>query len=42
MTLLSGTLLAHRRRTIASALCASGNAQALNWSLFHQVLNRAR
>src|SRR5215813_9074195 len=42
MTLLSGTLLAQGRRTIAAALRASGNEQAGNWSLFHQVLNRAR
>ena len=42
MTLLTGTLLAHGRRTVAAALRASGNAQASNWSLFHQVLNRAR
>jgi hypothetical protein len=42
MTLLSGTLLAHGRRTVAAALRASGNQQATNWSLFHQVLNRAR
>src|SRR5512135_947924 len=42
MTLLAGTLLAQGRRTVAAALRSSGNAQALNWSLFHQVLNRAR
>lgn len=42
MTLLTGTLLAHGRRTVAAALRASGNAQEANWSLFHQVLNRAR
>jgi DDE superfamily endonuclease len=42
MTLLTGTLLAQGRRTVAAALRASGNAQAVNWSLFHQVLNRAR
>src|SRR5215813_768563 len=42
MTLLTGTLLAHGRRTVAAALRASGNAQVSNWSLFHQVLNRAR
>jgi DDE superfamily endonuclease len=42
MTLLTGTLLAQGRRTVAAALRASGNAQASNWSLFHQVLNRAR
>lgn len=42
MTLLIGMLLAHGRRTVATALRASGNAQANNWSLFHQVLNRAR
>jgi hypothetical protein len=37
MTLLTGTLLAHGRRTVAAALRASGNAQAADWSLFHQV-----
>jgi hypothetical protein len=42
MTLLTGTLLAQGRRTVAAALRASGNEQAGNWSLFHQVLNRAR
>ena len=42
MTLLTGTLLAQGRRTVAAALRASGNSQAINWSLFHQVLNRAR
>src|SRR5579859_7079774 len=42
MTLLTGTLLAQGRRTVAAALRASGNAQAINWSNFHQVLNRAR
>ena len=41
MTLLTGTLLARGRRTVAAALQASGNAQASDWSLFHQVLNRA-
>lgn len=41
MTLLTGTLLARGCRTVAAALRASGNAQAGNWSLFHQVLNRA-
>ena len=33
MTLLTGTLLAQGRRTVAAALRASGNAQASNWSL---------
>src|SRR6266704_6547206 len=42
MTLLTGTLLAQGRRTVAAALRASGNEQASNWSCFHQVLNRAR
>jgi hypothetical protein len=42
MTLLTGTRLSQGRRTVAAALRSSGNAQALNWSLFHQVLNRAR
>jgi hypothetical protein len=42
MTLLTGTLLTRGRRTVAAALRASGNDQTSNWSLFHQVLNRAR
>jgi DDE superfamily endonuclease len=42
MTLLAGTLLAHGRRTVTAALRASGNSMAVNWSSFHQVLNRAR
>jgi hypothetical protein len=42
MTLLTGTLLAQGRRTVATALGHSGNGLAGNWSNFHQVLNRAR
>ena len=42
MLLLTGTLLAQGRRTVAAALRASGNAQAPDWSRFHHVLNRAR
>src|SRR5205814_876245 len=42
MTLLTGTLLAQGRRTVAAALRASGNGQVTNWSLVHHVLNRAR
>ena len=42
MTLLTGTLLAQGHQTVTAALRASGNEQAGNWSLFHQVLNRAR
>ena len=42
MVLLTGTLLARGRRTVAAALRASGNSMAGNWSSFHQVLNRAR
>ena len=42
MTLLTGTLLAQGRRTVAAALRASGTAGASDWGLFHQVLNRAR
>jgi DDE superfamily endonuclease len=41
MTLLTGTLLAQGRRTVAAALRASGDDQVPNWSSFHQVLNRA-
>src|SRR5437588_3636823 len=42
MALLTGTLLAQGRRTVAAALRHSGNGMAGNWSNFHQVLNRAR
>ncbi len=42
MILLTGTLLTRGRRTVAAALRASGNSMAGNWSLLHQVLNRAR
>src|SRR5690348_13396113 len=42
MILLTGTLLAHGRRTVATALRHTGNGMAVNWSSFHQVLNRAR
>src|SRR5947209_13194037 len=42
MMLLTGTLLAQGRRTVAAALRHSGNSMAGNWSSFHQVLNRAR
>ena len=35
-------MLAQGRRTVAAALRAKGLAQARNWSLFHQVLHRAR
>jgi hypothetical protein len=42
MMLLTGTRLSQGRPTVAAALRSRGNAQATNWSLFHQVLNRAR
>ncbi len=42
MTLLTGTLLAQGRRTVAAALRSKGLDKATNWSSFHQVLNRAR
>lgn len=42
MTLLTGTLLAQGRRTVATALRSTSNDQAGTWSTFHQVLNRAR
>lgn len=42
MTLLTGTLLAHGRRTVCSALRFSGEQNNEHWSLYHQVLNRAR
>lgn len=42
MTLLTGTLLAHGRRTVSAALRLSGEADNAHWSSFHQVLHRAR
>src|SRR6266567_3812527 len=42
MILLTGTPLTRGQRTVAAALRATGNEMAGNWSLFHQVLNRAR
>src|SRR5438874_26749 len=42
LILLTGTLLAQGRRTVAAALRSTGNEMAGNWSSFHQVLNRAR
>jgi hypothetical protein len=42
MTLLTGTLLAQGRRTVAAALRFTGNEMEGNWSNFPQVLNRAR
>jgi hypothetical protein len=41
MTLLTGTLLAHGRRTVCSALRFSGQQDNGNWSSYHHVLNRA-
>jgi hypothetical protein len=42
MILLTGTLLAQGRRTVAAALRYADHSMAGNWSNFHQVLNRAR
>lgn len=42
MTVLTGTLLAQGRRTVAAALRHSGHSMAGNWRSFHQVLTRAR
>jgi hypothetical protein len=42
MLLLTGTRLAHGRRTVCSALRLSGASSNEQWSLYHQVLNRAR
>src|SRR5258708_5787768 len=42
MILLTGTLLAHGRRTVATALRHTGQERETNFSTFHQVLNRAR
>jgi hypothetical protein len=42
MILLTGTLLAHGRRTVAAALRHTNHEMETNFSAFHQVLNRAR
>jgi hypothetical protein len=42
MILLTGTLLARGRRTVATALHHTGQERETNFSTFHQVLNRAR
>ena len=42
MVLLTGTLLAHGRRTVTAALRSTGNEMDINFSNFHQVLNRAQ
>lgn len=42
MVLLTGTMLAHGPRTVAAALRHTGNEMEINFSTFHQVLNRAR
>ena len=40
--LLVGTILARGRRTVTAALRQTGHDQAADFSLYHQVLNRAR
>ena len=42
VTLLIGTLLARGRRTVTAALRQTGHQFDEQFSLFHQVLNRAR
>jgi hypothetical protein len=42
VTLLIGTLLARGRRTVTTALRQMGHQMDGRFSLFHQVLNRAR
>jgi hypothetical protein len=42
LTLLRGTLLARGRRTVTAALWQTGHEQDPHFSVFHQVLNRAR
>jgi len=37
MVLLTGTLLAHGRRTVTTALRHTGNEMEINFSTFHQV-----
>ena len=40
--LLIGTLLAHGRRTVTTALRHTGQGDTPSFSLYHQVFNRAR
>ena len=42
LTLLIGTLLAWGRRTVTAALRHMGHQMNAQFSVFHQVLNRAR
>lgn len=42
VSLAIGTLLAHGRRTVASALRSIGFHQHSDWATYHHVLNRAR
>lgn len=42
MVLLTGTMLAHGRRTVTAALRSTGNEMEINFSNFHQALNRAQ
>jgi DDE superfamily endonuclease len=42
LTLLRGTLLARGRRTVTAALWQTGHEQDPHFSVFHQVLKRAR
>src|SRR5690242_15421516 len=42
LTLLRGTLRARGNRTVTNALWSTGHEQDPNFSVFHQVLNRAR
>jgi hypothetical protein len=41
-TLIVGTLLARRRRAVTAALRQMGSGSDIDFSLYHQVLNRAR
>src|SRR5947209_19014754 len=42
MILLIGTVLARGRRTVTAALRQMGHQKNVHFSVFHQVLNRAR
>jgi hypothetical protein len=42
MTLLIGTVLVRGRRTVTAALRQMGHQKNVHFSVFHQVLNRAR
>jgi len=42
LVLVMGTLLAPGKRTVTACLRMTGRAQALDFTSYHQILNRAR